>query len=298
VIAARPRISALLIGAMLATLVALGFADSASAAVKCQYDATTRQLSVSTTGGTEVSLRRAGESIRLSKFLGPDLACEGEPTVTNTDLIAISGAGFSGVVIDLKGGPFAPGATPEAGDSSEIEFITTGSGDPGGITVLQGTGRADHFRFMAAGGVTGLNLNPGAGDNDVEIEVPDPNRSNAIFLAAGGGGKDTIDVVGRPRLVPFAEGGAGDDTLDARTAFGSILDGGAGRDRILGSTGFDLIAPGRGTDRVSASGGADLIEVDRDGSQDRIDCGGGRDEVDGRDQADRLRSCERVPGGN
>lgn len=275
-------------------LAPLLFVEAASADVKCAFDESTHVLSITTTtgkGGGEARLRRAGNRIRVSQFFGPDVSCGGAPTVTTTDLIEISSRGFSGVDIELESGAFAPGATLEADSSSEIEFAVTGSG----IVSIQGRRSADHFRFMSAGGVSGLNVNPGRGDNDVDVELPDPRGSEAIFVADGGRGRDTIDIVGRPRILPFAYGGAGDDTLLAQGAIGAILDGGTGRDRIVGSPGFDLIAPGQGTDRITASGGSDLIEASRDRSKDRIDCGGGRDEVEGGpDRFDQLRSCERV----
>ncbi len=79
--------------------------------------------------------------------------------MTTTDRIEISSRGLSGVSIELENGPFAPGATPEEDSSSEIEFAMGGNG----ITLLAGRRSADHFRFMSAGGVSGLNLNPGRG---------------------------------------------------------------------------------------------------------------------------------------
>ncbi len=216
--------------------------------------------------------------------------------MTTTDLIEISSSGLSAVEIQLERGPFAPGATPEADGSSEIEFSVDGEG----IYYLQGGRGADHFRFMSAAGVSGLNLNPGPGDSDVDISLPDPEKSDALFVAGGGRGADTIDVVGRPQVQVFAVGGAGDDTLLARGANegvldgGAILDGGAGRDRIVGSGGFDLIEPDGGADRVSASGGADIVAMQPDGARDRIDCGGKSDQVGRPDRFDRLRSCERI----
>jgi hypothetical protein len=278
---------------MLSALVPLLLAEGASAKVECEFDESTRVLSVTTTtqgGNFEAQLRRAGNSIRVSRFLGPSVSCGGTPTVTNTDRIEIVSRGFSAVTIELEGGPFAPGATPEGDSSSEIELAFDGAG----IAALVGRRGADHFRFMSAGGVSGLNLNPGQGDDDVDIELPDPGKSEALFVADGGRGRDTIDVVGRPRVLPLADGGAGDDTLLAQGAIGAILDGGDGRDRIVGSRGLDLIAPGKGADRITASAGSDLIEAGRDRSQDRIDCGSGNDRIVRSDRIDRLRSCERV----
>ncbi len=277
---------------MLSALVLLLWTESASADFKCQFDASTRVLSVTKAGGAdeEAIVRQVGTSIRVAQRFGPDVPCEGDPTVTTTDLIEISSSGVSAVEIDLESGPFAPGATPEADASSEIEFTVGGKG---GIVAVKGRRSADHFRFMAAAGVAGLNLNPGPSDNDVDIELPDPRKRGALFIADGGGGKDLIDVVGRPLVLAVAGGGAGDDTLLAQGAIAALLSGGTGRDRIVGSPGNDVIAPDEGADRVSASGGEDVLVTGRDGSPDRIDCGSGRDEFGPTDRTDRLRSCER-----
>jgi hypothetical protein len=277
---------------MLSALVPLLWAENASADFECRFDPSTRVLSVAKAGGggeEEVVIRRVGTSIRVARLFGPDVPCEGAPTVTTTDLIEISSSGISAVAIELEHGPFAPGATPEADASSEIEFTVAGSG----IAAVEGRSGADHLRYMTAGGVSGLNLNPGPSDNDVDIELP-PLRSKGLFIADGAGGKDLIDVVGRPNVLVAAGGGAGDDTLLAQGAIGAILDGGTGADRIVGSPGFDLISPGNGVDRVTASGGGDLVGAKPDGSRDRIDCGSGRDEISRTDRIDRLRSCERV----
>jgi len=274
------------------------FAGGASATVECRFDEATHVLSISTTGkGREFAgkLRRFGDDIRLIGLFGPQILCGGSPKVTNTDLIEIRTQGLSGVDIELQGGPFAPGATPEADASSEIEFAIAGTDD--GIVSVRGLKGPDRFRYTTAAGTSGVNLNPGPGDSDVDVVLSDVRKGGPIFIADGGSGNDTIDVVGRPPVLPFIAGGKGNDTLLARGALGAIIDGGDGRDLIVGSPGFDLLIPNKGPDKVNASGGPDEIEPTRDGSRDQIDCGGGRDLIGKQDSFDSVRSCERTARG-
>jgi hypothetical protein len=275
------------------------FAGGASATVECSFDETTHVLSISTTEkGQDFAgkLRRFGDDIRLIGIFGPQILCDGSPTVTNTDLIEIRTKGVSGVDIELEGGAFAPGLTPEADGTSEIEFTVDGTDS--GIVSVQGSPGKDRFRFMAAAGVSGLNLNPGGKDSDVDVELPDVRKGGPIFIADGEKGDDTIEVVGRPLLLPAMAGGKGNDTILAAGAIGAFIDGGPGADRIVGSPGFDLIIPNKGPDKVNASGGGDEVETIPDGSRDQIDCGGGRDTTGKHDRFDRVRSCERIGVGD
>jgi hypothetical protein len=283
-----------------ATLSVLGLvlAQGASASVDCQYDSATHLLSVTATANHgpdsgSALIRRSGDSIEVlgASSGAPESLCAGLATVTNTDRIAIVTKGVGTVQISLAGGPFAPGATPEADASSEIEFSVAGSG----VAAVQGGPAADHFRYATDAGVSGLNLNPGPSDHDVDIAIPDLRVEDVLFVADGGQGRDLIDSVGHPQLLEFAAGSAGNDTLIARGApFGAILDGGAGRDHIVGSNAADFIAPGTGADTVSALGGGDDFEQSPDHQKDAIDCGPGHDNAGFPDSFDRLRSCERV----
>lgn len=86
--------------------------------------------------------------------------------------------------------------------------------------------------------------------------------------------------IGRDLLV----GGRGDDRLY----------GGPGRDTLKGGSGNDLLSGGPESDRMHGGPGRDRI-YSRDGKNDYIDCGTGRDTVYA-DIFDRLKSCERVVG--
>jgi hypothetical protein len=296
---ARRGFQRLLAAATLSLLGLLFIAEGASASVECHFDEATHVLSIAATGkGREfgASVRRFGPEIRVLGLFGPQILCAGSPTISNTDLIEISAKGLSEVDVDLAGGGFEPGFTPEPDASSEIELTVGGNGE--GIVSVQGVKGPDRFRYMSAAGVSGLNLNPGGGDSDVDVELPDVRENGPIFITDGGKGNDVIDVVGRPPILPLIDGDKGKDTLLARGALGAIIDGGSGGDRIVGSPGFDLIIPNRGPDEVNALGGPDLLESTPDGSKDRFDCGGGRDRIGRSDRFDRVRSCERIGPGD
>jgi Ca2+-binding RTX toxin-like protein len=257
------------------------------AAIHCRLNPESRVLSVSADESSEVTVRRVGPKIRVSKADSGALRCgSASPVVANTDRIKVVSEDFSAARIELGGGPFAPGATPEEDGAPEIELTLIGDGL---VEVVGGAG-PDHFRYLKAGGEKGVNLNADE-DEDVDVAVDDSSPFFAVF--DGGAGADVIDTRGDPGPSMFAVGGNGDDTLVAGPS-GSILDGGRGRDRILGGHAFDFVAPGPGADSVEARGGGDVVEMKPDGSRDRVDCGSGTDEASRPDPFDRLRSCERV----
>jgi hypothetical protein len=75
-----------------------------------------------------------------------------------------------------------------------------------------------------------------------------------------------------------------------------VVYGGAGNDTIWGGTFRDTITGGAGKDRIFGEGGADLV-LARDGSRDRISCGGNGEFFDRAvvDRMDRVSAdCEQV----
>lgn len=276
--------------------------DATATDIGCDYNAETRVLSVNVRDsvlGEELVLRRAGARIRVSEFFGPPVNCHGTPTITNTDLIKLRAMGSNEVVLDLSKGPFAPGATPEPDGSPEIEI--RGSGRLGSFW-LEGGPSAEHFRYMSSSGQNGLNLNTGPGDEDIDFLLP----PKVELYVDGRRGSDTIEVVPPVDLEVAAFGGSGNDTLlsdatgDVGEFTGSLLEGGKGRDRIVGSPLSDFIFPGQGADMVEAEGGFDAISMLPDKHRDRIDCGPGNDAVGNeRGEAaaepfDQVRKCEYV----
>lgn len=291
-ISARP--TPLLLAVAIVSILGMVVAEDAAAELGCRFDPAAHLLAISVTSSginSEGVVRRSGDSIRISEFTGGRVVpCDGGvPTVTNTDLVKVATKGtLASIDVELQGGSFAPGATAEVDGSSEIEFTVSGAGS---VTV-EGTSGADHLRYLTADGLSGVDLNPGADDRDVDVSIEGNGIAPPVFLETGPG-PDTIDVVGRPAFGIVADGGAGDDSLLARNApSGAALEGGRGNDRIVGSASANLIVPGAGSDVVEALGGEDIVLLGRDGHRDGIDCGAGADKSDLGDRFDRLRSCE------
>jgi hypothetical protein len=246
----------------------------------------------------------------VREFLGRPSRCGGgTPTVFNTDTIRIVVRdAASHVDLRLDGGPFVPGATPEAEGAPEIEVEFVGGFAVGGNVV--GTPRGDEFHWGPARAQAGLNLNPkNAGDSDVDVTV---SSRDAILVAQGGAGNDTIipapGVAIRNEELTFAEGGRGHDLLAATRGSSGSLEGGRGNDVLRGNRWFDHLEGGPGDDRIDGAGRSDQIDGGpgrdlllggggrdrikaRDSSRDVVRCGPGRDRV-GVDRRDRLRGCE------
>ena len=164
------------------------------------------------------------------------------------------------------------------------------------LVALLGGGGDDRFTVEPA-------ARPPEDEDDVEI---------ALFML-GGPGDDTI-VGGLNRFGDEVLGGRGDDVLRAGADGGDLeggpgsdrlyagpdgarLEGGDGADRLFGGEGDDTLIGDGGRDRLIGRAGDDDIRAE-DGERDAIDCGPGRDRVDGADHADTRRRCERRRGGS
>jgi Ca2+-binding RTX toxin-like protein len=272
---AHPGLAALVVG--VAALACLASAAPSLAAVTCTYSGADHTLSVSA-ADSFTRLVRAGASLEIDDAHSRIPCTRGHATVTNTDRIQIAHTGLSADVIDLGGGPFAPGFTPEPQGTSEIEIEYLGQ------TFLnaRGTSGPDRLGFSAGG----LDLNAD-GDTDVT------GAFTAILLAGRGGNDRIAPEKGYARVTPrrVLLGGAGKDTLIA-TPDGSVLHGGNGRDRLIGGAGHDNLTGGRGKDLMRGGKGRDLIRA-IDGTRDRVICGPGVDraKVDG---IDIVKGCERL----
>ena len=287
-----------------------------STAISCSYeDAPARVLTV-TVGDGVGEIRRRGTQIEVRQQGEDPARCSGDtPTVRNTDTLRIVLVDASFVDLDLNGGAFAPGATPEAEGASEIEIelqVELGTAD------VYGTSGDDEWHWGPAGANPALNLNPGvAGDRDVDVRITGNQDAYGSLVANGGDGDDTI--IGAPnarvRGLPIAFGDAGDDLLNTPSIagereFGAELHGGAGddtisggghddelsgdagNDRIDGRAGADTISAGRGRDRISGGAGGDTVRA-RDGVSEAVSCGSGNDRATV-DTSDELRDCEQV----
>lgn len=307
-----PRVVAAIAGLLLH---GLSVAPAGQARTTCSYAGPPTNLLTVTTGGflEFADIRRKGAEMMVAGREEPTRCTGDAPTVLNTDSIRVVNRGDGLVNLELGGGPFAPGATPEAEGASEIEVEFRGFSDIGRVV---GTPGADEFHWGEGGAHAGLNLNPSsAGDQDVDVTLL---GRFSFLVATAGAGNDTIvpapgAVVPRDAFSDSSEGGRGHDVLIAPKNAGAILDGGrgndaltggrqrdllqggAGVDHVAGAGGDDLLNGGPGRDLLRAEGGRDLIRA-RDFQRDRIHCGDGRDRVEA-DRRDRLRGCERIHTG-
>jgi hypothetical protein len=297
----RPRRRRLALLVLPALFVALVWPASSQAFVACSFSG--GQVTVTLTSGDDtVAFSRFGSQLAVLAGYDPQilLPCNGgTPTVENTDSVLVQQTGSEGAEVDfdLSQGPFAPGATPEADGSSEIEFNLQLAGRRS-VVFISGTGGPDNLRLgTTPGGVGGVNLNAGAepgstGDSDVQM-------SGARYAFIGtGGGADVVNGQGGPGFTgPIAlpqflvYSGAGRDLLTASPA-GSGLQGGPGRDILIGSSGGDFIDGGGGRDTELGGKGRDAIGG-VDGKKDRIRCGPGADRALV-DNLDKPKGCERL----
>ena len=181
-------------------------ADVAHAAPSCSFDGTTRIVSVTAVHGEVPTISRLGGAIALD-----GVAC-GTATVANTDTIELPFPDDfepDTVVVDLSGGPLAPGATDEGDGSSEIE-----------IEVNRGDGSFDTLRIVGSSG---------------------PDALITDFIAVNLNGNETVadnDLTADELISLELIGGEGDDdlALDAFSSFGrTTVMAGNGDDRLSGS---------------------------------------------------------------
>jgi Ca2+-binding RTX toxin-like protein len=294
-------------------LIGLCFAAPVSARTRCSYSGLPDNvLTVTADRGALTQITRRGQRIVAGEFLEGRATCAGGvATVLNTDTIRVELRTDDDFVdLFLAGGPFEPGATPEAEGASEIEVDIVG---PEPFGTVHGTRRADEFRWgPGVGRHAGLNLNPRtAGDADVDVTVR--GGPFAVLEIDAGAGDDTV-VPAPGALFPnngaFTFGGTGNDRISGFGNSGGILVGNEGDDVLTGGRGDDNLIGFGGNDRIRAAGGADVIDLGpgrdlvrsgpgrdrikaRDSQRDTVRCGPGRDRVEA-DQRDGLRGCEVV----
>jgi Ca2+-binding RTX toxin-like protein len=218
----------------------------ANAAVTCQFFGLGNFLTINVGADSDFArIRRqsGGDNIEVRNSTTA-VTCGGPTaTVHNTNLVIIndnSPGGFPTVEISMENGPLAPGMANEPGSSDEIEIDVNGGGAV--HLIFRGSEGADRWTF----GTKGANLNAAEGtgvDRDLTysgIGVTDQNTLGGPDVVDGRGGDKTGDPFRRRMQV---------NTLD-------------GADRIFGGRRDDSIRP-EGTT----------------GSNDRIDGGKGRDDV-------------------
>jgi ELWxxDGT repeat protein len=218
-------------------------------------------LTVAINSFDDVTIRRSGSSLSVSNIDITDPTCGGA-TVANVDTVNVTGTSLpERVVLDLSGGAFAPGATPEATGVSDIEIdVDLGSGTD--RLVVQGASGIDRVQL----GSDGINLN---NDDDVDATVAGVEE----VTVNGGLGNDLLTAAGSPAtgdafFVPvLLNGDGGNDTLTGGEA-PDVLTGGAGNDmfketKVIGAA--DSFLGGSGTDTLTYAARAGTVKVTLDG---------------------------------
>lgn len=219
-----------------------------------------------------VTVARDGESV-VVLVAGEELGCEGAPTIHTTDRIHVVNLAPAGatVILDLSGGPFEPGASPEPGDP-EIELEVDLGGFGTGELAIVGGEDAEHIALGAAG----IELNASEPVRDVDLVAVGVER-HVLRL---GGGDDELDAGGASSGSPFplrliVQGDGGNDLLVGGSG-ADRLDGGPGSDAIEGGPGDDELLGGGGPDELSGGAGDDLLDG---GTGSDLEQGGTGDDV-------------------
>jgi Ca2+-binding RTX toxin-like protein len=221
--------------------------------------------------GKQATLKVSGGQIL---FGAPAVACGGA-TTSNTDQIVVAGATGTKetLVIDLRGGLLAPGATAEGAGASEIE---TNVNLHDATDVVRAIARGPGGFLVAGGGGIAFNH-----DGDVDVTIaPKP----ILISLRGGSGADRLSAAGGHGTGgPFAgvaelRGGGGRDILLGGRGNDQMW-GGAGVDRLRGGLGRDRLRGDRGADYLWGGRGKDILRAVDSTADRRVDGGSGRDTV-------------------
>jgi hemolysin type calcium-binding protein len=289
-----------------------------------------------------VGVRRDGDSIVVYSPVvdkNATLACEGpRATVDDTDRIVYRPPGGGDppriahrLDVDLEGGMFEPGASPDHGPGgSEIEIIADLPREPPNKQsriLVFGSASGDRMRIGALSRRrTGVNLDLRRDHYLYDADLIVSAAKSAHFSLRGEGGNDRIGATGmgseldgpiRQRSLEI-RGGDGSDTIYAGPER-DIVDGGIGADTIFGGEGGDRLTGAEGNDRLFGGAGDDEIGAGSDqlhpfsdtlsggsgrdalhaidGNRDAVQCGPGADQayVDAIDEWNRA-SCEKQHG--
>jgi Ca2+-binding RTX toxin-like protein len=250
-------------------------------------------------GGSEARVILRGDGAGVTILRGPqgEVLVGGEQcfnaTVSRIDrIVVVGGPAHQSLTLDLTGGPFAPGATPEADGDGEIELeVALGAGED--RVTIRGSDETDGIVL----GSDGINLNAPVAEPQEPVARPEEEltgdvdvtvRSVEEFVVRAGEGGDVVSAAGEGTADPFSA----PIEVDAGLG-GDALVGGLAGDTLLGSAGADGMTGGPGDDLLLGLGGIDSLDggegVDRlDGGleDDRVRGGPGEDEERGGDGAD------------
>jgi RTX calcium-binding nonapeptide repeat (4 copies) len=219
-------------------------AGPASAAPTCVFDQVGGAVTITVGGGETAVIAVANDAITLN-----GTACDAA-TVSTTDSITVNATGTPlQVDIDLGGGEFGPGLTPEGDGSSEIEFtLNLPSGSP--ILRVVGGANADNLVY----GTGGINLNGAESTADADVTINGTPR--VVF--DGNGGDDVLSVGGGTGSGEPASGtlnGGGENDLLFGGLGGSTFDGGDGTDGLDYAAATQLVVANLATGVANHAGG-------------------------------------------
>jgi Ca2+-binding RTX toxin-like protein len=250
----------------------------------------------------------------------------GPPTVANTSLIQVFGGGGDDAIdLDEANGALP---TANLFGGADNDTLTGGAGGDllfgqSGNDTMLGRGGPD----LLFGGAENDTLTGGDADDQVGGESGNDrmiwNPGDDTDLNEGGDGTDVVEVNGgggaevftvtangtRVRFdrldpAPFAldigtseklvlNANAGGDSFSATGNLAGLIeitvDGGAGDDTILGSTGADLLLGGDDDDFVDGRQGNDVVFLGADADVFQWNPGDGSDVVEGQDGTDTMR---------
>jgi Ca2+-binding RTX toxin-like protein len=176
------------------------------------------------------------------------------------------------------------GAAIAAGDGCRSLSAHEAACPPGGEAPIPGFAAQllDGADTLAISGALGseTSVDGGAGDDTLSGGGDDDTLAggSGADRLDGGAGTDTLSFAGRPAGVTV-------DLARGRTSEGDVLagfeavDGGDGRDRLLGSSAAETLRGGAGADVLRGGGGDDVLEGGL--GADAVDGGPGDDQISG-----------------
>jgi Ca2+-binding RTX toxin-like protein len=314
----------LVAGSALATGLAAAIASPANAAVTSTFSAGTLSINGDSLDNTITVSRNAAGTILVNGGAVP--VSGGTPTVANTSRIQVFGLGGNDVVTLSEVNGALPAANLFGGVGNDT--LTGGSGGDqlfgqsgndtllgkGGFDLLFGGsendtitgGDADDQSFGQSGNDRMIwnpgddtDLNEGGDDTDT-VEVNGGGGAEQFTTTANGTrvrfdrldpAPFSIDVGTSEKLVLNANGG--DDSASATGNLAALIamtvDGGTGKDSLLGSNGIDVLLGGAGDDFVDGQQGNDVAFLGADNDTFQWDPGDGSDVVEGQDGTDAMR---------
>ena len=314
----------LLGGVVLGAAAIVAASPPASAATTATFSAGVLSVSGDAADNSTVISRDAAGGILVND--GAVAVVGGTPTVANTSLIRVFGqAGSDAISLNEANGALP--AAHLFGGAGNDTLIGGSGGDQlfgqGGNDTLLGRGGGDLLfggadndvltggdaddQGFGQGGDDRMVWNPGddsdlneGGEGGDTVEVNGANGAEQFTATANGARVRfdrlaplpfAIDIGTSERLAVNANGGA-----DSFTATGNLaaliaitVDGGAGRDTLLGSNGADVLLGGSGNDVVDGQQGDDVALLGAGADVFQWDPGDGNDTVEGQQGADAMR---------